>query len=306
MQPALTVMTSPTTSDATPACRGSHKSGRLVAAGIIGLACSLTACRGSDSAVTAPSSKVAVTPTSQPNPQPTVSSVAMRGTVSDGAFRYIPGARIEVLDGAQAGTTTISDSQGQFSFSGTIDDNTRFRASSEGYSPSIATLQSACGNCNPPRWVHFVLKAVTPPVDMKGDYTAMFTSACAGLPAEMRTRVYEATIGSPPDNGYGFVPLKGGTFVQGWDSLVMGVQSDYVAFWIEILVEQLAPNTYLTFNALAAAHVGSEARSTFTFPLDGTADYCVTRDTGTYNDCFGAAALKRVNCASVQLSLTRR
>src|SRR3954466_16380867 len=123
---------------------------QLIAAVSIGLTLSLTACRGSDSAATAPSSKVAVTAAPQPNPA--ASTVAMRGTVSDSAFRYIPGARIEVLDGAQAGATTVSDTQGQFSFSGTIDDNTRFRASSDGYSSSVATLQSACGNCNPPRW----------------------------------------------------------------------------------------------------------------------------------------------------------
>ncbi len=279
------------------AYRGAQNIERLVAAGILGLTISLAACGGSDCAVTAPSTT--------PNPQP-AGMAAIRGTVSDGAFRYIPGARIEVLDGAQAGATTVSDSQGQFSFSGVIENNTRFRASSEGYAPSVATLQSECGSCNPPRWVHFVLNAVTPSVDMGGDYTATFTSACADSPAEIRTRVHDVTIGPAPYSGYPYLPLKGGTFVDGWDGLVMGVQSDYVAFWIEIIVEQIAPNTYLTFNALAAAHVGMQARSTFTFPFEGTADYCVTKDTGGYKDCLGIAAVKHVSCGSVQLTLTRR
>jgi hypothetical protein len=285
------------------ACCGlANAVGCLVTAGIVGLAISLSGCRGADPVATAPSPSA----TSVPAPQPTANAVTMRGTVSDGAFRDIPGARIEILDGPQTGTTTISDRQGQFSFGGTIDDSTRFRATSAGYLPSIATSQTACGSCNPPRWVHFALNAVAPSVNMAGDYTVTFTSACAGLPADVRTRVYEATIGSPPYNGSVFVPLKGGTFIEGWDGLPMGVESDYVAFWLELLVEQIAPHSYLTFNALAAAHVEGQGRSTYAFPLEGTSDYCVTTDTGSYNDCLRTAAVKRVSCGSVLLTLTRR
>jgi len=230
----------------------------------------------------------------------------MKGTVSDGAFRAIPGARIEVLDGSQAGATTVTDTQGEFSFSGTIEDNTRFRATRDGYSPSVETLQSACAACNPSRWVHFVLNAVTPSVNMAGDYTVTFTSACDNLPIDVRTRTYEATIGSAPYNGYVNVPLRGGTFIQRWDSLPMGVESDYVAFWIEVLVEQVAPSTYLTFNALAAAHVGTEVKETYTFPLQGAIDYCITQDTGSYEDCYRNPVRPHVSCASGQLTLTRR
>jgi carboxypeptidase family protein len=261
----------------------------------------LAGCGGSRSAVTAPNPMSVVTA-----PSPTASAVAMKGTVNDGAFRAIPGARIEVLDGSQAGATTITDSHGEFSFWGTIEDNTRFRATRDGYSPSIETLQSPCATCNPSRWVHFVLNAVTPSVDMAGDYTVTFASACTNLPTDVRTRTYEATIGSAPYTGYINVPLRGGTFIKGWDSLPMGVESDYVAFWLEILVEQIAPNTYLTFNALAAAHVGTEVKETYTFPLQGSIDYCITPDTGSYDDCYRPSPVTHVSCASGQLTLTRR
>jgi hypothetical protein len=86
----------------------------------------------------------------------------------------------------------------------------------------------------------------------------------------------------------------------------MGVESDYVAFWLEILVEQIAPNTYLTFNALAAAHVGTEVKETYTFPLQGSIDYCITPDTGSYDDCYRPSPVTHVSCASGQLTLTRR
>ena len=111
---------------------------------------------------------------------------------------------------------------------------------------------------------------------MAGEYTVTFQSACANLPADVQSRTYEATVGPPPYDAQVSIPLRGGTFVKGWDTLPMGVASDYVAFWLEILVEEIAPNTYLTFNALAAANVGTAVKSTFRFPLDGGIEYCVT------------------------------
>src|SRR5262249_34184981 len=202
------------------------------------------------------------------------------------------------------GTITVSDSRGEFAFWGTIEDNTRFRATRDGYSPSEKTLQPPCAACNPSRWVYFVLNAVTPSVNMAGDYTVTFT--CDSLPTDVRTRTYEATIGPAPYDGYVTVPLRGGTFIKGWDSLPMGVEADYVAFWIEILVEQIAPSTYLTVNALAAAHVGTEVKETYTFPLEGSIDYCVTPDAGPYQDCFRPNPVTHVSCPSGQLTLTRR
>src|SRR5215831_12566373 len=138
----------------------------LTRIGLVIVLFALAGCGGSKSAVTAPSAMPVVTAT----PPPAPSAVAMRGTVSDGVFRPIPGARIEVLDGSQAGATTVTDGRGEFSFSGTIEDNTRFRATSDGYSSSVATLQPPCAQCNPSRWVHFVLNAATPSVNMAGDY----------------------------------------------------------------------------------------------------------------------------------------
>src|SRR5512147_1941895 len=121
--------------------------------GLMTVLVALAGCGGSPSSVTAPNAMSVVTST----PPPAASVVAMKGTVSDGAFRPIQGARIEVLDGSQAGAITVSDSRGEFAFWGTIEDNTRFRATSDGYSPAVETLQPPCAACNPSRWVHFVL-----------------------------------------------------------------------------------------------------------------------------------------------------
>jgi hypothetical protein len=267
------------------------------------LALTVTGCGGSKPAITAPSSMTVTAGT----PTPTGGMVAMKGTVADRAFRSRAGASVEVLDGLQAGLTTTTDARGEFSFSGTFDDGTRFRATKDGYAPSIQPLQSVCTACNPNRWVHFSLELLIPSVNMEGEYTVTFNTLCASLPNEVRTRTYEATIVSVPSQSGVNIPLRGGTFVKGWDSLPMGVASDYVAFWIEILVEQITPSSYLTFNAVAAANVGTAVQSTFTFPLDGSIDYCVTnRETGTYEDCHKDQSVTHVRCTSGQLILSRR
>lgn len=269
-----------------------------LAIAIVGLA----GCGGYTSA-TAPSATRVVT--TAPPPPPNAGVPAMKGTVSDGAFRPIPGVRIEVLDGPQTGATTTSDGRGEFSFSGTIDDSARFRATSDGYLPSVETLGPPCASCNPQRWVHFAMEAVAPSIDMAGNYTVTFASACDSLPNDLRRRTYGATIRSAPYHDYPGVSLTTGTFVKGYDSLPLGVEGDYVAFWIEILVEQVAPNSYLIVNGLAAAHVGTQAKATYTFPLDGSITYCRTQDDGSFDDCLHHPA-SSVECPSVQLSLTRR
>src|SRR6187200_2573592 len=73
----------------------------------------------------------APTPTA-PTP-PTPSSTGIRGSVSDTAFRHLDGARVEVVDGPEAGMSTTADANGSFSFSGTFDDTTRFRATKDGH-----------------------------------------------------------------------------------------------------------------------------------------------------------------------------
>jgi hypothetical protein len=104
-------------------------------------------------------------------------------------------------------------------------------------------------------------EVLAPPVNMAGDYTVTFMadSACTALPNEMRTRTYAATIGlvpnSVPANAYVSVPLSGASFYKYFNDLSMGVAGDYVGFWLEVLVEQIAPDTFLSFGGLAYASI---------------------------------------------------
>jgi hypothetical protein len=73
----------------------------------------------------------------------------MRGTVSDTAFRRRLGARVEVLDGPRAGTSTTVDGTGYFLLVfRDIQRATRFRATMDGHVTSTQTLQTFCAPCN--------------------------------------------------------------------------------------------------------------------------------------------------------------
>src|SRR5262249_11679345 len=137
----------------------------------------------------APASTV-TSPTESTRQTPSPNGVVLiHGTVNDTAFRPLPGATVEVLDGPQTGMSTIVDAEGSFSLSGTFDDATRFRAAKEGH---LTTTQVSRTVPNAGRYLDFHLEVSAPPVNMAGDYTLTFIadSACVGLPDDMRTRTY--------------------------------------------------------------------------------------------------------------------
>ena len=135
--------------------------------------------------------------TETPSTPGSVSGELISGTVSDSALRPLAGARVELLDGPQAGMAATSDAEGGFSIRGTVDDTTRFRASKDGYVAGTEIILPFCDSCSPKRWVHLYLKVLDAPVALAGDYTLTFVadSTCANLPAEIRTRRYAVTIG---------------------------------------------------------------------------------------------------------------
>lgn len=240
----------------------------------------------------------------------------MKGTVSDTAFKSLAGVRVEVIDGPAAGVWTTTDDRGEFSLRGAFDDTTRFRATQEGYASATETLGPFCAPCNPNRWIHFELEVLAPPVDIAGDYTVTFTAdpACAGgLPLEVRTRTYTTTIppssnSGLPANAYTDVTLSGATFYGGHNRVELGVAGDQVGFWIEPLIEEIAPNTLLVFNLSGSAAVQTSVVSTISASAQGGIDYCVLNPGGQYHDCFHHRAAKYAACSSGnhRLILTRR
>ena len=124
-----------------------------------------------------PSTLPAPSPIPQrPAVHPTTSVSIISGFVLDTGFRPIVGARVEVVDGSQAGTFTTAGADGQFSLSGTFDAGSTFRASQDGY---VAATQgwncsTGLGTCpanGAKPWLGFYLDVLVAPVDITGNYT---------------------------------------------------------------------------------------------------------------------------------------
>jgi hypothetical protein len=242
-------------------------------------------------------------------------SIVMRGTVSDTAFRELPGARVEILNGPHAGASAIVGGDGEFSFTGVFDESTQFRATSEGHVPSVRTLQPFCARCNPNWWINFTLDVLDPPVTVAGTYElTIVAGTCPMLPSDARSRTFTATIPqdmtpAPVPGGAVVVAIASATVLPRWDTIGVGVAGGYLAFWLETLVERLGPNRYLAFSGQAAGPVNPSDLATIVLPFSGTIDDCTTRsDAAPFEDCYRSAAATRTTCTSTdhQFILTRR
>ena len=233
--------------------------------------------------------------------------ITMKGTVLDTAFRELAGATIEVLNGPSAGLTTVSDAQGQWGFTGGFDDSTLFRATKEGYEPATKPLGPFCAPCNPNRWVNFELKANAAPVNVAGSYAMTITvdRACANFPEQARTRTYgvtlpsatEASAGSSSANAYFVISPTGANFVAGWNQFEGGVSGNYVAFWFETLVEEVAPGQYLMIGMSAGGSVSPEHPTTITAQGNGSITYTYC-GSGVFDDCLKHQPATYAQCDS--------
>jgi hypothetical protein len=248
----------------------------------------------------------------------------LTGHVYDTVRRPLADARVEVLDGPEAGLSTTSDSVGRFSLPGTFDDATRFRASKDGYVAAIGT-RNFCALCTINRlWINLVLDPVAPPVDIAGEYTLTIVAsgACGSLPADLRTRTYKASVVSAPDrpNTTFNVNVSGAQLLEGDRHFTIRVAGDFIAGTLGWrhdngrgyhdepgLVEQVAPNTYLAFGGWFGALVTD--MSTIAAPLDAFIDYCVTpSEMHSVYSCGPGQFVAHAECTSTshQLLLRRR
>lgn len=274
------------------------------------LAHGLAGCEGSRSSV--PS---APTPAPAPAPVPPSSGIQVGGSVSDTAFRPLAGVRVEVLDGAQAGMSAMSDVTGQFSLTGTFDAATTFRATKDGYAAATRSWLRNTPSARP--WLGFSLAILGPNVNIAGDYTLTLVadSPCADLPSDMRRRTYAATI-SPSPNGTANtrfdLRLSGGSFLDGHNGFLIGVAGDYLGFGLyggeyPTVVEQVAANAYLAFDGSAAGSVGPSSVIEISASLDGWIQYCVVRSAmGRDYDCRQAVTQGSCQSQNHRLILTRR
>jgi hypothetical protein len=290
------------------------------AGGVLGMALFVWACDGGDRfpSATTPNAPAGVRiPTSPPSGEP------ISGVVYDSALRPIAGARVELLDGPQAGMFIMADAKGGFSLMATVDDTTQFRASREGHVSATATILPNCDRCNPKRWVFFYLDVLEPPVAVAGDYTLTFIAGndCTSLPADLRTRSYAVTIGPADLNWPGYsghsgtslkVTPKGSSFPDGLNGFYLNIAGNYNNLSLGDhtdpgITEQVEANTYFAFGGWAVVSTAPPV-STISTAFQGWIDYCVNPNMGARYDCKPSPAVTLTRCESIthQLILTRR
>ncbi len=258
-------------------------------------------------------------PAPAPPPAPST-GVSVAGQVTDAAWRPLPGARIEVVNGPDAGRFVVTDGSGEYSLSGRFDESTQFRASRSGHSDVTLPLPARCDRCNPQWWIYFSLESQAPHADLTGRYQLTFTAAdhCTVLPDELRTRTYEATLTpyktvyTPGDSHY--TVTVSAPALAGVNNFVIGVAGDYLSFTLGDLhgsaglAEQLGTTTYLGIGGEAKASVATSEVSTISAPLDGFVDVCeLNAPPSDYMSCqWQSTALKGRCEGRHRITLTRR
>ena len=273
----------------------------------------LSACGSHPGSPTTPS---VPPPVPQPAPAPTYQ--VLNGYSYDTAFRPISGATINLVDGTQAGASTISDATGRFSFAGTFQASTTVRVTKEGYTPATATAKSNGGSTGMV-WAFVVLDALARPVDMIGDYTLTIVAWCTGIPEDVRTRTYAASIRNAVDSQTQpgtrlTLAVEGGTFVPDRRGFAVGVSGNDVAFNIYNgedfgLVEKVGAGTFLAISGSTNVSIANGGSTKISTSFSGAIDYCALQgDTAWTDQCNSGPRTAFEHCESTdhQLVLSRR
>ena len=253
-----------------------------------------------------------------PPPSPPAYQI-LNGYTYNTAFRSVAGATVTVLDGAQAGATTTSNEVGKFVFTGTFAVPPTLKVVKDGYITATETARS--NGSSGGVWAYVVLDAVARPVDLVGDYTLTIVadSACSGLPNELRTRNWPASIGitsgSNTQPGTSLtLAVSGGSFLANQDRFPIGVSGGDVTFSVysgeEVgLVEKIAAGTFLAIGGGSLVSIDTGSVAKISAPFSGAIDYCALQsDTGWNYQCNSGPQTAYAHCESTrhQLILSRR
>lgn len=230
----------------------------------------------------APSTVTPPRPGSTTGP-PNTNGIAIAGHVYDRAWRQLASARVEVLDGPNAGLSTTTDARGEFRLAGAFDEATRFRATTPGHRDQTLVLPARCERCNPNWWIFFSLDMEAPAVDLIGDYGLTFTAhaSCTALPEEFRSRSFDVSVRPSPQGvaAQFSVAIRSGSLLPGYDTFDVGVAGDYFAGLLGDfhgspgIAERVAGNTFLGFEGTASAVLSSDA-GTVAGSFDGVISVC--------------------------------
>jgi len=227
----------------------------------------------------------------------------IEGYVNDTAFQPLPNVRVEVLDGPQSGTATITGAGGRFSLKGEFTAATRFRAAKDGYQAAIQTLQ-------PPTTIPPSSQSLTFFMSVAGasgnraTLTLDAAAACTDLPNDLRARTFQARVTaasfpSLPANTAFYAILSGASLDSYFHFVFIRVDGDRVSFDLSDngIEDEVAPETYYFVGGYGSA-IAEAGATTISGPFSGVLDYCVLKsDPGRAYPCSDQA-ITRVRCSS--------
>ena len=220
-----------------------------------------------------------------------MAAFTIRGVVLDTAFRALPGARVEVLSGDSAGLTAVADETGVVTLNGAFTAATLFRASAENHDARTQSWNCSvaiCGGGGANPWLGFHLNPLAPPVDISGAYTLTIVAdtACVDIPAELRERIYHATVSAQPADGRPGTPgfdltVTDDSMIGRYRGFTIGVAGRDLGFWMHgghdpVIVERLAGNQSISVSGWAVSTVAGSQPSVITAEMDGWIEYAAS------------------------------
>ena len=176
----------------------------------------------------------------------------LRGYVTSGGVN-VPGVRLEALSGPLTGKVATTNTFGEFRFYGVAGNHVDLRWSKEGY---LERTQRVSMEKHPLvddyQIVYLTLDTLRAPMEVAGSYTMTVNGErCdAGLPPELRTRVYSATIqqAGPRVN----LILGGADFGNNRTSGIaepdsITIDMNRVTEFSDGIAERVGPNLWLSF-----------------------------------------------------------
>jgi hypothetical protein len=240
---------------------------------------------------------------------------ALTGLVTDSALRPLAGAKVEVIEGALAGTSAVTDATGWFQLNGPFEAGTRVRAAIPGHVFSEVTVLSNCPLCP----LMFRLAIDHPSIDVTGQYTLTLSAdpACTELPRELASRSYSATVirSAPPDwpAGTSFsVRVSDSAVLNDFSQFAIHTAGDYVTFFFEdrdgpALIEQVSATEYLAFSGVGGATAESSGVSTISASFNGYIHQCSQPSLPfSWHDCGEAPGHRGCHSRNNRLTFTRR
>lgn len=231
---------------------------------------------------------------------PPAGQTHIRGSVSDTVRRPLPGALVAVLDGPLAGTTKLTDAEGNFELTGTATGAATLRVSRDGFQTKTQSVSWRTPTSGVGVDGFIQLDTLEPPIGLDpGDYTLTIAidlatavdhpgipnAPCAGFPVHLASFTYRVQI---LEGNYGRYVRDENRPLHLGDLFGFSVAGRFVGFEIDLGIPHDFPG-FRFLNIYGVAPTSEPAFATgssLSIPFYGEFRYCELKSArGRYNDC---------------------